>query len=47
MFIDNLFYMAILSMGGLGILFSLFLSFAAWRFKVEEDPRVDEAMDIL
>lgn len=47
MFADNPFYVAILAMGGLGVLFSLFLSFAAWRFKVDEDSRVDEVVDIL
>jgi electron transport complex protein RnfB len=46
-FMDNPFILAIMAMGGLGILFSLFLSLAAWRFRVEENPLVEEANEIL
>ncbi|MFQ5901155.1 MAG: RnfABCDGE type electron transport complex subunit B, partial [Thermodesulfobacteriota bacterium] len=44
---DNILLISILAMGGLGIFFSAFLALADWRFEVKDDPRVEEALEIL
>ncbi len=47
MITDNLLLLATLSMGGLGVVFSIFLGIADKKLRVEEDPRVEAAFGIL
>ncbi|MFQ5901288.1 MAG: RnfABCDGE type electron transport complex subunit B [Thermodesulfobacteriota bacterium] len=44
---DNILFISIMAMGGLGIFFSVFLALADRRFGVQEDPRIEEALEIL
>lgn len=43
----NQILIAVLVLGGLGIIFSLVLYFVAQKFKVEEDPLIDEIAEVL
>lgn len=43
----NLILIALITLGVTGLLAALILYFVAQRFKVEEDPRIDEVVEVL
>lgn len=44
---NSLFLISILSMGGLGLFFALVLVIANKQFRIEEDPRIEKAAELL